>query len=249
MSDRQPDELDLSEFQNSLLFDLDLDSLNESKLIESYYAIKNAKFSFMESLIGHLINSSSIDSVSQQLFQRFDNLLSNVLIKIKDDSKLMNHELGRNGFASGNGSVNSVKIDGDSVQISDGRLNDSVIEDGESSKAKLKNEILLSSDDEDFDINLIPCEEAASNLDFNIIISDDEDSNESDLQRIYVNSSNKPKYLKRDYPFSKNLFSAFYNVFGLKSFRPYQFECINSALLNEDLFILMPTGKQIDRFM
>lgn len=237
----KPDELDLTEFKESRLFVLDLDSLPEDELIKKYHAIKNEKFSFMESLIGHLIKRSSIDSTSQTLFQQYDNLLSNVLIRIKDDSKLTNYESGRNGSLSTNATTKTDEdSNSNSNQINGGQLNDSVIEASQS-----KGEIVLSSDDDSFDVNQIPCEEAGPSLNLNIIDDSDDDSNQFDYKRIYTNSSNKAKYLKRDYPFSERLFSVFYNVFGLKSFRPFQLECINSALLDEDLFILMPTGNNL----
>ena len=255
MSNPQSDELDLSEFKNSRLFDLDLDALGENDLVDKYYAIKNAKFNFMESLISHLINRSSVDSSSQELFKRFDNLLSNVLIRIQDDRKLANYEPGRpvNGYSSastsGIGNSTSTLVqpkDEDSHRIIGGQLSDSITVVSEA-KSGRSGEIVLSSDDDEntFDPNLIPCEATGSNLDFNIIDSSDEDSNQNDYQQIYVNSSDKPKYLKRDYSFSESLFSTFYNTFGLKSFRKNQLECINSALLDEDLFILMPTGKTV----
>lgn len=250
MSNPQPNELDLSEFKSSGLFDLNLDALSENDLIDKYYAIKNAKFTFMESLISHLIDRSAVDSGSQELFKRFDNLLSGVLIRIKDDRKLANYVPVRpaNGHsnASGTATSSATTFDEDSSQINGGLLSESITVLNEP-KSGRSGEIVLSSDDEDtFDPNLIPCEATGSNLDFDIIQdSDDEDSNQADYRQIYVNASDNPKYLKRDYPFSDSLFSTFYNIFGLKSFRKNQLECINSALLDEDLFVLMPTGKPV----
>ena len=51
-----------------------------------------------------------------------------------------------------------------------------------------------------------------------------------------------PYYRSLDYPHSENMLSAFRNLFGLKQFRPQQFESINAALLAHNVFVLMPTG-------
>ena len=44
------------------------------------------------------------------------------------------------------------------------------------------------------------------------------------------------------YPHTKSMFEVFDNIFGLKQFRHNQLEAINAALLNNDCFVLMPTG-------
>ena len=51
-----------------------------------------------------------------------------------------------------------------------------------------------------------------------------------------------PYYRSLDYPHSDNMLSAFRNLFGLKQFRPQQFESVNAALLSHNVFVLMPTG-------
>ena len=51
-----------------------------------------------------------------------------------------------------------------------------------------------------------------------------------------------PYYRSLDYPHSDTMLSAFRNLFGLKLFRPQQFEAINAALLSHNCFVLMPTG-------
>jgi ATP-dependent helicase YprA (DUF1998 family) len=51
-----------------------------------------------------------------------------------------------------------------------------------------------------------------------------------------------PHYRSLDYPHSDNMLSAFRNLFGLKQFRPQQFESVNAALLSHNVFVLMPTG-------
>ncbi|KAI0988344.1 hypothetical protein GJ496_000736 [Pomphorhynchus laevis] len=50
-----------------------------------------------------------------------------------------------------------------------------------------------------------------------------------------------PEYCKT-YTHSHKMFEVFRQIFGLKEFRPNQREAINAALLNEDCFIIMPTG-------
>ena len=51
------------------------------------------------------------------------------------------------------------------------------------------------------------------------------------------------EYLQRkDFQFSDKLFKALHNTFGIKNFRPNQLETVNAAMLNNDCFILMPTG-------
>lgn len=49
-------------------------------------------------------------------------------------------------------------------------------------------------------------------------------------------------YRSLDYEHTPSMLAAFRSMFGLKSFRPQQFESINSALLGHNTFILMPTG-------
>jgi hypothetical protein len=49
-------------------------------------------------------------------------------------------------------------------------------------------------------------------------------------------------YRDMNYPHIQNLFDSFRNIFGLKQFRPQQFEAINAALLGNHVFVLMPTG-------
>jgi superfamily II DNA helicase RecQ len=51
-----------------------------------------------------------------------------------------------------------------------------------------------------------------------------------------------PYYRSLDYPHTQNMINAFRNLFGLKQFRPQQFETINAALLQHNCFVLMPTG-------
>ena len=231
-------ELILSKFKDSNLFSLDVESIdNENALFQKYYAIKNLKFQFMESIISYLCIKKSIISLStQNLFKQFDNLLSSILIKIKDDKKLISYET---NYVNG---LTTNEIDSKANNTQANRANDSII--SINSENKLKNEIILSSDDEGIDFNNMPCETNDFNTDFfNAINSDDEDTNQqNESEQIYVNSSNDAKYKRRNYAFSEKLFSTFYNVFGLKSFRQNQLECINSAMLDDDCFVLMPTG-------
>lgn len=49
-------------------------------------------------------------------------------------------------------------------------------------------------------------------------------------------------YRDVNYPHSDSLLTAFRNLFGLKQFRPQQFEAVNASLLGNNCFILMPTG-------
>ena len=49
-------------------------------------------------------------------------------------------------------------------------------------------------------------------------------------------------YRDMNYPHIQDLFDSFRNIFGLKMFRPQQFEAINAALLGNHVFVLMPTG-------
>ena len=51
-----------------------------------------------------------------------------------------------------------------------------------------------------------------------------------------------PLFRGTDYPHTNDLFDSFRNLFGLKRFRPQQFEAINAALLGNHVFVLMPTG-------
>ncbi|XP_050061310.1 recQ-like DNA helicase Blm isoform X2 [Aphis gossypii] len=73
------------------------------------------------------------------------------------------------------------------------------------------------------------------------------------IQTDHINTSNnKDQYLsanssmeeftKTDYNFSWELLAVFKKTFGLRNFRPNQFEAINAALLGHNCFILMPTG-------
>lgn len=61
-------------------------------------------------------------------------------------------------------------------------------------------------DDDTFDISLIPRDQTNLN---DIVF---EESNQIDYKQFYINSSQKPKYQKRDYPFSKDLFYTFCNI-------------------------------------
>jgi superfamily II DNA helicase RecQ len=45
-----------------------------------------------------------------------------------------------------------------------------------------------------------------------------------------------------NYPHSSLMLTAFREQFGLRSFRPQQFEAVNAAMLRNNCFILMPTG-------
>ena len=51
-----------------------------------------------------------------------------------------------------------------------------------------------------------------------------------------------PHYHRHDYQHSERMFYTFSNQFGLKAFRPQQFEAINEALNGDNCFVLMPTG-------
>jgi len=50
------------------------------------------------------------------------------------------------------------------------------------------------------------------------------------------------EFTKSDYNFSWELLAVFKKTFGLRYFRPNQFEAINAALLGHNCFVLMPTG-------
>ena len=50
-----------------------------------------------------------------------------------------------------------------------------------------------------------------------------------------------------NFPHSRELHKVFRKTFGLHEFRENQLEAINAALLGEDCFILMPTGKEYSR--
>ena len=47
---------------------------------------------------------------------------------------------------------------------------------------------------------------------------------------------------RKNYPFSSKLIEEFDNTFGLREFRNNQLETMNAILLNNDCFVLMPTG-------
>ena len=253
----------LKRFKDEDLFSLNLESLNENDLLEKYYAVKNLKFNFMEALILGLIKQQSpVDSESRSLFEQYDQLMSDILMRIKDDKRLVNYELnvakstngmlpnGVSNIENSQSKAGPSSTEDESMNVlyystEDESLNalcNLTVTNNESdnkTERKSKSEIVLSSDEDTFDVNLIPCEADDSDFD---LIDDDSENEQTDYQQIFVNSSHKAKYLKRDYPFSEKLFFTFYNVFGLKSFRKNQLECMNAAMLNEDIFILMPTG-------
>ena len=54
------------------------------------------------------------------------------------------------------------------------------------------------------------------------------------------------KFDGHNFPHSENLLRQFKTLFGLKHFRKNQLQAINAALLGEDCFVLMPTGKSLD---
>lgn len=51
-----------------------------------------------------------------------------------------------------------------------------------------------------------------------------------------------PHYHRLDYPHSDDMLITFRNLFGLRQFRPQQFEAVNAALTGSNCFVLMPTG-------
>ncbi|XP_060844582.1 recQ-like DNA helicase Blm [Rhopalosiphum padi] len=67
--------------------------------------------------------------------------------------------------------------------------------------------------------------------------------NTSSNKNQYSNTnSSMMEFTKTDYNFSWELLAVFKKTFGLRHFRPNQFEAINAALLGHNCFILMPTG-------
>ena len=56
------------------------------------------------------------------------------------------------------------------------------------------------------------------------------------------NDGKDPELNKQNFPHSDSVKNVMKETFGLKAFRPNQLPAINSALLGQDTFVLMPTG-------
>jgi len=56
------------------------------------------------------------------------------------------------------------------------------------------------------------------------------------------NDGKDPKLSRQDFPHSEDVKEVMRDTFGLKAFRPNQLPAINTALLSQDTFVLMPTG-------
>ena len=56
------------------------------------------------------------------------------------------------------------------------------------------------------------------------------------------NDATDKNFQRKDFQFSDNLFETLHDTFGIKKFRPNQLETVNAAMLNNDCFVLMPTG-------
>lgn len=84
-------------------------------------------------------------------------------------------------------------------------------------------------------------------------ISEPNDCTNQPIQTDHINTSyNKDQnsssdlsmaeFANTNFNFSWELLAVFKRTFGLRHFRPNQFEAINAALLGHNCFILMPTG-------
>ncbi|XP_025198118.1 Bloom syndrome protein homolog [Melanaphis sacchari] len=74
------------------------------------------------------------------------------------------------------------------------------------------------------------------------LIQTDHINNSSNKDQCSSTNSPMKEFIKTDYNFSWELLAVFKKTFGLRHFRPNQFEAINAALLGHNCFILMPTG-------
>lgn len=75
---------------------------------------------------------------------------------------------------------------------------------------------------------------------------DDDDEEEESYQVQWLSEiKNDSAEFSSDhiFPHTRDMLEIFDNIFGLKQFRPNQLEAINAALMKNDCFVLMPTGK------
>lgn len=62
------------------------------------------------------------------------------------------------------------------------------------------------------------------------------------MDKYSSSNSSQIEFIKTDHDYSWELLAIFKKTFGLRKFRPNQFEAINAALMGYNCFILMPTG-------
>jgi len=53
-----------------------------------------------------------------------------------------------------------------------------------------------------------------------------------------------PLFKLTSHSHSAKMMSVFHSIFGLRTFRKNQLEAVNAALLDNDCFVLMPTGSE-----
>lgn len=191
---------------------------------EQLNPVKISKYNF---------DTTNETTTTASIFKTNKNIEDDDCLVLSDDEDLLIEEVQSN-YTSSNNLNNNVEI---KPTCSKYFSNDDPL-----TATKIDSNELFLSDSIDFDEDILLNDENDVDVSFNVSKLNYSADLTSKFVGFYKNDGDQEKFKRKNYPFSARLIKEFDDTFGLKEFRTNQLETMNAIMLNNDTFVLMPTG-------